>query len=152
MLHLYFWNYSTATKPIALKFGGSKECRSPSLNVQFLSENVCPRCFNWTFNFWCNMSWWMTVYCLKTGKYDTQQIEPGHVASSESTLASFQSRGLDSTQFGSRNFQAILIFPVKSSAINWIDGKSFDPKVLYCSWYCLRCFSLGLNLQGLAKK
>jgi len=61
MLHLYFWNYSTATKPIALKFGGNKECRSPRLNVQFLSENVCPWCFNWTFNFWCNISWWMTV-------------------------------------------------------------------------------------------
>jgi len=61
MLHLYFWNYSTTTKPIALKFGGNKECRSPRLNVQFLSENVCPSCFNWTFNFWCNISWWMTV-------------------------------------------------------------------------------------------
>jgi len=61
MLHLYFWNYSTATKPTALKFGGNKECRSPRLNVQFLSENVCPWCFNWTFNFWCNISWWMTV-------------------------------------------------------------------------------------------
>jgi len=62
MLHLYFWNYSIATKPIALKFGGKKECRSPRLNVQFLSENVCPSCFNWTFNFWCNISWWMTVH------------------------------------------------------------------------------------------
>jgi len=61
MLHLYFWIYSTATKLIALKFGGNKECRSPRLNVQFLSENVCPSCFNWTFNFWCNISWWMTV-------------------------------------------------------------------------------------------
>jgi len=66
------------------------------------------------------------------------------VASSESTLASFQLRGLDSTRFGSRKFRVILIFPVKSSAINWIDGKSFDPKILYCSRYCSRRFSLGV--------
>ena len=61
MLHLYFWNYSTETNPRALKFGGHKEYRSPRLDVQFLSENVSQSCFKWTFNFWCNTSWWMTV-------------------------------------------------------------------------------------------
>ena len=35
---LYFHNYSTETNPRALTFGGHEECRSPRLNVQFLSE------------------------------------------------------------------------------------------------------------------
>ena len=39
-------------------------------------------------------------------------------------LASLGSRGQDSTQFGSRIFWAILIFWMKSSAIDWIDGTS----------------------------
>jgi len=92
MLHLYFWNYSIATKPIALKFGGKKECRSPRLNVQFLSENVCPSCFNWTFNFWCNISWWMTVHCLissilKNWLVKIEALGPNlHVSAIKSTI------------------------------------------------------------------
>ena len=39
-------------------------------------------------------------------------------------LASLGSRGQDSTQFGSRIFWAILIFRMKLSAIDWIDGTS----------------------------
>ena len=39
-------------------------------------------------------------------------------------LASPGSRGQDSTQFGSRIFRAILVFQMKLSTIDWIDGTS----------------------------
>ena len=62
-------------------------------------------------------------------------------------LASLGSRGQDSTQFGSRTFGAILIFWMKSSTIDWIDGTSIHSIPLCGTESHLSHFLLGLTSQ-----
>jgi len=60
-------------------------------------------------------------------------------------LASLYSRGRDSAQSGSTNFRAILIFRMKSSAVDWIDGESFHLIPPYGTGSHSSDFSLGFN-------
>ena len=84
-------------------------------------------------------------WAWKLQAIESSLVESNWVCPKIACLASLDSRGRDSTQFGSRNFRAILIFRTKSSTIDWIDGTSIHSIPLYGTGPHSSHFSLGLS-------